>query len=101
MTERLIYRGGTRARAFGYIKSPNQGTKAALDEIEAYAAVMRERAANATPPSADRPITIHLDETGTFEPYVDPDADLLGSELTVEMLQRRWYNEHDHGDEDD
>ncbi|CPW67314.1 Uncharacterised protein [Mycobacteroides abscessus subsp. bolletii] len=97
MTERLIYRGGTRARALGYVKSPNQSTKITLDEIETYLAVMRERAGKATPPVADRPITIYVDETGTFEPYVDPDADLLGSELTVEMLQRRWRDRHEDG----
>lgn len=83
MTERVIFRGGETWRRH-------------IDDI---LATMRERAANPPPPASEPPVTIYIGADGQFQ-YLDTDAPLLASELTVDVIESRIRDtQRHHGDQ--
>ena len=79
MAERVIFRGGTAWRQI----------------VDDALAVMRERADNPQPPASGPPVTIYIGTDGRFQ-YLDVDAHLLASELTVDVIESRIRDTHHH-----
>lgn len=72
MAERVIFRGGTAWRQI----------------VDDALATMRERAENPRLLASGPPVTVYIGVDGQFQ-YLDVDAHLLATDLTVDVIESR------------